>query len=150
MTVLDLYCGVGSLTLMAARSVQHVIGIDELPAAIDDARANARANGIGNADFFASTVEGFLQGGSSRVGVLSNRLVVIVDPPRSGCRGEVISQLLSLTPRRIIYISCDPATLARDLKMLSEKYLLSAVTVVDLFPQSSHIEVITRLEKKGS
>jgi 23S rRNA (uracil1939-C5)-methyltransferase len=150
MAVLDLYCGVGSLTLMAAQSVEHVIGVDEVPAAIDDARANARANGIGNADFFASTVEGFLQGASSTVGALTNRLVVIVDPPRSGCRGEVISQLLSLTPRRIIYISCDPATLARDLKMLSEKYLLSAVTVVDLFPQTSHIEVITRLEKKGS
>jgi 23S rRNA (uracil1939-C5)-methyltransferase len=149
MTVLDLYCGVGSLTLMAARSVEHVIGIDELPAAIDDARENARRNGIAHAEFFASTVEGFLQESSSTLDALSNRLVVIVDPPRSGCRGKVISQLLTLSPRRIVYISCDPATLARDLKMLSEKYLLSAVTVVDLFPQTSHIEVITRLEKKG-
>jgi 23S rRNA (uracil1939-C5)-methyltransferase len=148
MTVLDLYCGVGSLTLMAARSVEHVIGIDELPAAIDDARENARENGIAHADFFASTVEGFLQETSSVLGALSNRLVVIVDPPRSGCRGEVISQLLTLTPRRIVYISCDPATLARDLKMLSAQYHLSAVTVVDLFPQTSHIEVIARLEKK--
>ena len=150
MTVLDLYCGVGTLTLMAAGSVEHVIGIDELPSAIDDARENARENGIAHADFFASTVEGFLQEASSALGDLSNRLVVIVDPPRSGCRGEVISRLLALTPRRIVYISCDPATLARDLKMLSAQYLLSAVTVVDLFPQTSHIEVITRLEKKGS
>jgi len=150
MSVLDLYCGVGTLTLMAAGSVERVIGIDELPSAIDDARENARENGITNADFFASTVEGFLQGASSALGAISNRLVVIADPPRSGCRGEVIAQLLALTPRRIVYISCDPATLARDLKMLSAEYLLSAVTVVDLFPQTSHIEVITRLEKKGS
>jgi 23S rRNA (uracil1939-C5)-methyltransferase len=148
MTVLDLYCGVGCLTLVAARSVEHVIGIEELPAAIDDARENARENGIGHAEFFASTVEGFLERSSSRLRALSNRLVVIVDPPRSGCRREVISQLLTLTPRRIVYISCDPATLARDLKVLSKKYHLSAVTVVDLFPQTSHIEVITRLEKK--
>jgi len=150
MTVLDLYCGVGSLTLMAARSVERVIGVDELPAAIDDARDNARENGIGNADFFTSTVEVFLQGASSSLDALSSRLVVILDPPRSGCRGEVISQLLTLMPRRIVYISCDPATLARDLKMLSEKYHLSAVTVVDLFPQTSHSEVIVRLEKIDS
>jgi len=149
MTVLDLYCGVGALTLMAAGSVEHVIGIDELPSAIDDARENARENGIAHADFFASTVEGFLREASSSLGALSNRLVVIVDPPRSGCRGEVIAQLRALTPPRIVYISCDPATLARDIKMLSPQYLLSAVTVVDLFPQTSHIEVITRLERKG-
>lgn len=148
MTVLDLYCGAGCLTLLAAKSVERAIGIDELPAAIADARDNAREHGVENADFFASRVEGFLNRSSSFLRSLSGRLVVMVDPPRSGCRAEVIFQLLTLMPRRIVYISCDPATLARDLKMLSGQYMLASLTLVDLFPQTSHSEVIARLERK--
>ena len=148
MTVLDLYCGVGGLALLAAGLAKKVIGVDELSTAIDDARYNARENGVANVNFHTSPVEHFLKQGSSHFLSPATKLIVIVDPPRSGCRPEVIAQLLALAPLRIIYISCDPATLARDLKILSVKYHLSNLTVVDLFPQTAHIETIARLEKK--
>ena len=148
MTVLDLYCGIGGLTLLAARLAENVIGVDEFSPAIDDAHDNARENGVANVKFHNSPVEDFLRQGTSFVCASADRLIAIVDPPRAGCRPEVVDRLLSLAPRRIIYISCDPATLARDLKLLSIKYQVSTLTVVDLFPQTAHIETIARLDKK--
>jgi len=148
MTVLDLYCGVGGLTLMAAQFAEKVIGVDEFSAAIEDAQDNAHENGVTNATFFNSPVEDFLTQGNAFEYSSADRLITIVDPPRAGCRPEVIDRLLALTPRRIIYVSCDPATLARDLKLLSVKYQISTLTVVDLFPQTAHIETIARLDIK--
>ena len=148
MTVLDLYCGVGGLTLMAAQLAEKVIGVDEFSPAIEDAKGNARENGIANVKFYSSPVEEFLRQETSSVCSSAESLIAIVDPPRAGCRPEVVDRLLSLAPRRIIYVSCDPATLARDLKLLSVKYQLSTITVVDLFPQTAHIETIARLDKK--
>ena len=148
MTVLDLYCGVGGLTLMAAQYAEQVIGVDEFFPAIADAKDNARENGVANVTFFTSPVEEFLRQGISSVCSSAESLIAILDPPRAGCRSEVIDRLLSLAPRRIIYVSCDPATLARDLKVLSVKYQVSTLTVVDLFPQTAHIETIARLDKK--
>jgi 23S rRNA (uracil1939-C5)-methyltransferase len=148
MTVLDFYCGVGGLTLMAAQYAEHVIGVDEFSPAIEDAKDNAGENGVANVTFFTSPVENFLRQGSSPVCASGERLIAIVDPPRAGCRPGVIDRMLSLAPRRIIYVSCDPATLARDLKLLSIKYQVSTLTVVDLFPQTAHIETIARLDRK--
>ena len=149
MTVLDLYCGVGGLTLLAARLAEKVIGVDEFSPAIDDAQDNARENGVANVKFYTSPVEEFLRQENTFGSSSADRLIAILDPPRAGCRPEVIDRLLSLAPRRIIYVSCDPATLARDLKMLSVKYQVSTLTVVDLFPQTAHIETIARLDKKS-
>jgi 23S rRNA (uracil-5-)-methyltransferase RumA len=148
MTVMDLYCGVGGLALLAAPLAKKVIGVDELSTAIDDAEDNAAANKSGNVRFHTSPVECFLEKEFANPDSRGNRLVAIVDPPRSGCRPEVIDRLISLSPVRIIYVSCDPATLARDLKILSPHYKVSSLTAVDLFPQTAHIETITRLEKK--
>jgi 23S rRNA (uracil1939-C5)-methyltransferase len=148
MTVLDLYCGVGGMSLMAAQFAEKVIGVDEFAVAIEDAQENARENGVANVTFFTSPVEDFLKQGNSFEYSSAGRLIAIVDPPRAGCRPEVIDRLLALTPRQIIYVSCDPATLARDLKLLNAKYQISTLTVVDLFPQTAHIETIARLDKK--
>ena len=148
MTVLDLYCGVGALTLLAAPFAKKVIGVDELPTAIDDARENAAANKAGNVIFHTSPVERFLEKEFANPDSSGDRLIVIADPPRSGLRPEVIDRLISISPIRIIYVSCDPATLARDIKILSPHYQVSSLASVDLFPQTAHIETITRLEKK--
>ena len=115
MTVLDLYCGVGGLALLAAPLAKKVIGVDELSTAIDDARDNAGINEAGNVTFSTFPVELFLKKELANQHPPADRLVVILDPPRSGCRPEVIHRLISLSPTRIIYVSCDPATLARDL-----------------------------------
>lgn len=148
MTVLDLYCGVGGLAFLSAPLAKKVIGVDELPTAINDARDNAAANDAGNITFHISSVEGFLEKEFGNQDSSGDRLIAIVDPPRSGCRSGVIHRLVSISPIRIIYVSCDPATLARDLKILSPYYQISSLTAVDLFPQTAHIETITRLEKK--
>ena len=148
MTVLDLYCGVGGLTLLAAPLAKKVIGVDELSTAIDDARDNSAANEAGNVTFYTSPVESFLRKEFANLDSSGDRLIAIVDPPRSGCRPEVIDRLISTSPIRIIYVSCNPATLARDLKILNPYYQVSSLTAVDLFPQTAHIETITRLEKK--
>ena len=148
MAVLDLYCGVGGLALLAAPLAKKVIGVDELSTAIDDARDNATANEAGNVTFHTSPVEHFLDKEFSNLDSPGDRLIAILDPPRSGCRPGVVDRLISLSPIRIIYVSCDPATLARDLKILSPYYQVSSLTAVDLFPQTAHIETIARLEKK--
>ena len=148
MTVLDLYCGVGGLALLAAPLAKKVIGVDELSTAIDDARDNADINEAVNVTFFTFPVELFLEKEFAKLHPRGDRLVAILDPPRSGCRPEVLHRLISISPTRIIYVSCDPATLARDLKILRPYYQVSSLTAVDLFPQTAHIETIARLEKK--
>jgi 23S rRNA (uracil1939-C5)-methyltransferase len=150
MTVLDLYCGAGALALLAASSAAQVIGVDELTGAIDDARANARENGVDRVTFHSLTAERFLNHARSQKTLPADRLVTFIDPPRAGCERYVIEGLLALAPRRIIYISCNPATLARDLEALCGTYQLASLTIVDLFPQTSHIETIARLERKSS
>ena len=148
MTVLDLYCGVGGFALLAAPLAKKVIGVDELSTAIDDARDNAALNEVRNVTFHTSPVERFLEKEFVNIHPRGSRLIVILDPPRSGCRLQVIHRLISISPTRIIYVSCDPSTLARDLKILHPYYQVSSLTAVDLFPQTAHIETIARLEKK--
>lgn len=150
MTVLDLYCGAGALALLAAPTAARVIGVDELDTAIEDGRENARFNGIDRVAFHAMTAERFLRRAREQKLLTGDRLAVFIDPPRAGCRQPVIERLLSLAPLRIIYLSCNPATLARDLEALCGTYQLASLTIVDLFPQTSHIETIARLERKNA
>jgi len=144
--VLDAYCGIGTLTLPIARQVQQAIGIEVHEASIDRAEANAIANDISNASFYAGRVEDRL------FQVAHDRLdgqvdAVVLDPPRQGCDPVVIDALRRLKPKRIAYVSCKPATLARDLKLLCEQdwFTLDYVQPIDLFPQTAHIESIAFL-----
>ncbi|MCB4756591.1 MAG: 23S rRNA (uracil(1939)-C(5))-methyltransferase RlmD [Elusimicrobia bacterium] len=149
MTVLDFYCGVGALTLLAAREAGSAIGVESVAEAVRDARENSQANGIGNAQFMALPVEDLFNGTSSLLEKLDpEKLVVILDPPRSGCGEGVTGGLVKLKPRRIVYVSCHPATLARDLKILGQAYQVIRITPVDLFPQTSHVEAVAGLELK--
>lgn len=148
--VIDLYCGVGVLTLLAARQCRMALGIESVRSAIKDAESNAQRNQIRNVLFIAAPAEEALSGGSTKVEMMKgDDLLVMVDPPRSGCEPAVLNALLRLRPRRIVYVSCHPATLARDLKHLSPAYELASVTPVDLFPQTSHIEAVARLERRS-
>jgi len=147
--VIDVYCGVGMLTLLAAQKCRSALGIESVEAAIIDAEANAVRNYLLNATFLAMPADQALAGGSRQVEMIADgNLLVMVDPPRSGCEASVLNALLRLNPKRIVYVSCHPATLARDIKHLSEKYELASVTPVDLFPQTSHIEAVARLERR--
>jgi 23S rRNA (uracil1939-C5)-methyltransferase len=148
--VLELYCGVGVLSLLSARKCQRVIGVENVGSAIEDARENAQKNKINHVEFIAEDAGEFLLRPETKeyFTPYKNHWLVLLDPPRTGCEKIVIDQLLVLEPKRIVYISCHPATLARDLKMLTQKYTLQSVVPVDLFPQTSHIESISTLNLK--
>lgn len=145
-TVLDLYCGTGTITLCMAKAAGSVIGVEVVPQAIQDAKENARRNGIENARFFCADAGEAAQKLSAE-GIRPD--VITVDPPRKGLSPEVISAMAAMTPRRIVYVSCDPATLARDVKLLGEKgYQFVRAEAVDLFPRTKHVESIVLLTKE--
>ncbi len=141
--VVDAYCGVGTLTLIAASKSLTVVGIEVVPEAIEDAKKNAQRNSIENTSFVCETVE-------KALGQLESADVVFLNPPRKGCHQDVLEALLKHGPERIIYISCDPATLARDLRVLSQGYAIDRVQPLDMFPQTAHVETIVSLTKTGS
>lgn len=151
-TVLDLYCGTGTLTLVFARAARAVVGVESLPAAVDAARRNARRNGISNAGFIAGEARRVLREWARgerpdpvRPGV------VVVDPPRAGLHPRVVARVAELGPRTVVYLSCNPATLARDLKDFARLgYVLTAATPFDLFPHTPHIECVARLEHRAA
>lgn len=132
--LLDAYCGIGTLTLPLAQRVQQAIGIEIQPESIEQAQHNAALNAITNATFYAGAVEQVLP----KLALQPD--VVVLDPPRKGCDSIVIKNLLAWRPDRIVYVSCNPSTLARDLKMLSPEYQLTRVQPADFFPQTSHVE----------
>ena len=146
-TVLDLYCGIGTISLCLARRAGHVIGAEVVPQAVEDARANALRNGVTNAEFFcgdAGEVAARLAGQGVRP------QVICVDPPRKGLAPEVPAVLSSMAPDRIVYVSCDPATLARDVKRLEELgYRAVQAQPVDLFPRTAHVETVLRMERRN-
>ena len=147
-TVLDLYCGVGTITLAMASAAGRVIGVEVVPQAVEDARDNARRNHIENAEFFCGDAgQAALE--LEKSGVHPD--VVVVDPPRKGLNADTIEALHRMSPRRIVYVSCDPATLARDIALLKEKgYTLKTAQAADLFPRCAHVESIvlmSRVEK---
>jgi len=141
--LLDLYTGVGTIALWLSDRFQEVGGVEENPAAIRDAETNAEINGIDNARFIAQSTEAFL-GSISRDP--RHGLTVVVDPPRAGCTPAVLKSLAALRPATLIYVSCDPGTLARDLAFLTQNgYRIQAVEPVDLFPHTPHIETAVKL-----
>ena len=143
--VLDLYCGVGTITLAMAKAAGRVIGVEVEPQAVADARDNARRNGIENAEFFCGDA------GQAAVSLREQGLtpdVVVVDPPRKGLSPDVIQALAQMSPRKIVYISCDPATLARDVALLKvQGFQLLEARAVDMFPRCAHVETVAWLSK---
>lgn len=144
-TVLDLYCGIGTITLNLARRAGRAIGAEVVPAAIEDAKANALRNGIANAEFLCADAGEAAQALAQR-GLRPD--VITVDPPRKGLALPVIDAIAQMAPRRLVYVSCDPATLARDVKLLTERgYTLQTAEAADLFPRTAHVETVASLSK---
>jgi len=140
-TIFDLYSGIGTISTLLASQAARIIGVDISNAAIADAKRNCQLNGIDNCEFFCGDVKMFL----SQFRIQPD--VLIADPPRVGMHREVIDRILRLLPKRIIYISCNPSTLARDVALLKEGYTLEEVKPIDLFPHTYHIETVARLER---
>jgi 23S rRNA (uracil1939-C5)-methyltransferase len=137
--VLDLFCGVGMLSLVISGMVRKVTGIEIDPVAVSDARFNAQDNGVANVEFIPGDVDRLLTS-------VEDADIVILDPPRKGCTPETLKQILRLRPEKIVYVSCNPATLARDLAILEQNgYLCEQVEPLDMFPQTSHIETVVKL-----
>jgi len=145
-TVLDLYCGVGTITLCMAKAAGRVIGVEVVPQAVEDAKENAKRNGIENAEFFCGDAgQAALE--LEKQGVKAD--VVVVDPPRKGLNADTIEALSRFAPRCIVYVSCDPATLSRDVALLKEQgYVLQNAMAADLFPKCAHVESIVCLTQK--
>lgn len=144
-TVVDAYCGVGTISLFIAEDCAHVVGIEQVSAAIDDAKANAVANGVKNAEFICGNVEDVLPRLLSRESKLD---AIVLDPPRKGCEEAALEAIVKSTASRVVYVSCNPATLARDCKYLAAHgFALSAVRPVDMFPQTCHVETVVLMEK---
>ena len=146
-TVLDLYCGVGTITLCMASAAGKVIGVEVIPQAVEDAKDNAKRNGIENAEFFCGDAgQAALE--LEKQGIQAD--VVVVDPPRKGLNADTIEALARFAPRRIVYVSCDPATLARDVALLKERgYRLKNALAADLFPKTAHVESIVTLIREA-
>ncbi|MCB0561694.1 MAG: 23S rRNA (uracil(1939)-C(5))-methyltransferase RlmD [Lewinellaceae bacterium] len=142
--VYDLYTGIGSIALYLAGNCRQVVGIEEIPEAIEDARANAELNGIGNARFYAGDVKDILTPAFAAQHGRPDLLVT--DPPRAGMHPKVVDMLLQLESPRIVYVSCNPATQARDLQLLNAKYSVRKARPVDMFPHTHHIENVVLLE----
>ena len=145
-TVLDLYCGIGTISLALSRRAERVIGAEIVPQAIQDARENARRNGVENTEFFCGDA-GAVAARLSEEGVRPQ--VICVDPPRKGLQPEVPAILAGMAPERIVYVSCDPATLARDVKRFGELgYRAVRAQGVDLFPRTAHVETVVLLSRE--
>ena len=145
-TVLDLYCGVGTITLVMAKAAGRAIGVEVVPQAVEDARENAARNGIQNAEFFCGDAG---QAALELEGQGVRPDVIVVDPPRKGLSGDAIEAIARMAPRRLVYVSCDPATLARDVALLKERgYALKAAQAADLFPRCAHVETVVTLSRK--
>jgi len=145
-TVIDAYCGIGSIAIYLASQAKEVIGIEVVEAAIKDAKENAKINKIKNTEFIIGKVEEWLPQWVKGGGKAD---VIIIDPPRKGCAPEVLKAIVEVKPERVVYVSCNPATLARDLKYLvANGYMVGKVQPVDLFPQTGHTEAIVLLQRQ--
>ena len=152
-TVWDLYCGIGTISLFLAQKAKKVYGVEIVPQAIDDARNNAKINGIENAEFFVGKAEEILPEYYAEYekqhGEKAYADVIVVDPPRKGCEETLLDTMVEMQPERIVYVSCDSATLARDLKYLCDRgYEIQKVKPVDQFPHTVHVETVVLLSRK--
>lgn len=142
----DLYCGIGTISLFMARHAGKVYGVEVIPQAVEDARQNAVRNGIENAEFFVGKAEEVLP----EFYEMENPDVIVVDPPRKGCDEVCLATMVKMQPERIVYVSCDPTTLARDLRYLCNGgYELCRMRGVDQFGMTTHCEAVVLLQKTG-
>jgi len=147
-TVLDIYCGIGTISLCAAKSAKKVVGVEIVDAAIEDAKNNATANNLKNTEFYCGAAENIVP---KLIEKGERPDVVIIDPPRKGSDEKTLSAILTAAPERIVYVSCNPATLARDAKFLTENgYKMTSATPVDMFPNTEHVETCVLLSKLKS
>lgn len=144
--VYDLYTGTGTIANFVAKQAQKVIGVEYVPEAIKDAVKNSETNGISNTTFFAGDMKNILT--NDFVATHGKPNVIITDPPRAGMHEDVINVILNAAPKKIVYVSCNPATQARDIQLLSEAYEVKAVQPVDMFPHTHHVENVALLMKK--
>lgn len=144
--VYDLYTGTGTIANFVSRQAKKVIGIEYVPEAIEDAKVNSEINGIGNTLFYAGDMKDILT--QEFINQHGRPDVIITDPPRAGMHDDVINTILFAEPQRIVYVSCNPATQARDLSLLDAKYKVMAVQPVDMFPHTHHVENVVLLEKR--
>lgn len=145
-TVLDAYCGIGTISLFLAKKAKEVYGVEIVESAIDNARINATLNNITNVNFFLGKAEIIIP-----ELILNNKIkpdIIIVDPPRKGCDEKLLDSILYAQPQKLIYVSCNPSTLARDLKVLNSKYKIEVVQPIDMFPNTVHVETVVMLSHK--
>ncbi len=146
--VYDLYTGTGTIANFVARRAAKVVGIEYVPEAIEDAKVNAELNGLDNTLFFAGDMKDILN--REFIERYGRPDVIITDPPRAGMHGDVVDTILFAAPRRIVYVSCNPATQARDLQLLDKNYRVEAVQPVDMFPQTHHVENVVLLTRRDA
>ena len=144
--VYDLYTGTGTIANFIAQNAKRVIGIEYVPEAIDDAKVNSALNAIRNTLFFAGDMKDILT--NDFVSEYGRPDIIITDPPRAGMHEDVVNVILNTEPKRIIYVSCNPATQARDLQLLDSDYKVTKVQPVDMFPHTQHVENVVLLEKR--
>ena len=144
--VYDLYTGTGTIANFVARQARKVVGIEDVPEAIEDAKVNSALNGIDNTLFYAGDMKDILT--NDFIAEHGRPDVIITDPPRAGMHNDVIDVILAAEPKRIVYVSCNPATQARDLQLLDGKYKVTAVQPVDMFPHTHHVENVVQLERR--
>jgi 23S rRNA (uracil1939-C5)-methyltransferase len=141
-TVVDLYSGTGAIAICLAHGAKKVIGMEIVESSVADAVNNCRINGVSNCQF----IVGDIKDGLARI--TDRPEVMIIDPPRAGMHKDVVKGVLEMAPERIVYVSCNPATMARDMGMMKESYRVLEVQPVDMFPHTYHIESVARLEKR--
>ena len=142
----DLYTGTGTIANFVASRAAKVVGIEYVPEAIEDAKVNAAFNGLNNTEFYAGDMKDILT--NTFVQAHGKPDIIIADPPRAGIHEDVIKVMLQAAPERIVYVSCNPATQARDLALLCEDYTIEAVQPVDMFPHTHHVENVVLLTQK--
>lgn len=146
--VFDAYCGIGTISLFLSKKAKKVYGVEIVPQAIENARENAKLNEVSNTEFIVGESERVIPG-LYKKGVQAD--IIVVDPPRKGCDERLLEVIAQMAPKRVVYVSCNPSTLARDLKYLSERgYCIAEVQPVDMFPQTVHVEAIIMMTKCGS
>jgi len=144
--VYDLYCGTGTISLFLAKACKQVVGIESVPQAIEDASENAEVNSIGNCTFVVGDMKDELNDAFTDKHGKPN--VIVTDPPRAGMHGDVVQQILKLAPEKVVYVSCNPATQARDLDLMREGYEVAKIQPVDMFPHTHHVENVVLLRRK--
>jgi len=149
--VWDLYCGIGTISLFLAQKAKQVYGVEIIPQAIEDAKVNSRLNNLNNAEFFVGAAEDVMPAKYKESNGGMKADVICVDPPRKGCEESLLDTVVAMEPKRIVYVSCDPATLARDVKYLESKhYELKKVCPVDQFGHTGHVETVCVLVKQNN